>query len=130
MATKTIRKVSEAAIEIKEGVVLDTLITNSSTDAPSVRAVNEALSGLTTTTLDITITSDMWVQEGTLYKATIPWAGITENHIVDVNFNLESLELASDVKNYTESGTNCFYLYSDNVVTNTLIAKAYAKVVI
>ena len=81
--------------------------------------------------LDISVTSDMWLLDETtsLYKATITWNGITSNHVVDVVFDLQSLDKASDVKNYTESGTDCFYLYSDSVIADTLTGAAYAKVV-
>ena len=82
--------------------------------------------------LDVTITSDMWVLDETtaLYKATIAWDGITPNYKVNMVFDLVSLDVASSVKNYTETGDDCFYLYSSSVVADTLTGKAYAKVVL
>ena len=82
--------------------------------------------------LTLSIASNAWVLDSTtgLYKATISWSGITSNHVVDVVFDLPSIELASDVINYTNTAKNCFYLYSSSVVSNTLTGVAYAKVVI
>lgn len=80
---------------------------------------------------DIEITSDMWVfdEAENLYKATIEWNGITVNHKVDMNFDIPSLELASDVINYTNTSENCFFLYSSSAIADTLTGVAYAKVV-
>lgn len=80
---------------------------------------------------DLAIDPDEWILDESLnlYKAIVSWSGLTANHKVDVCLDLESLDLAVGMKNYTESEVGCFYLYSSDVITSTLTGKAYARMV-
>ena len=99
--------------------------------ATDINLITTEINSMKCITKELSITSGMWKLDSTtnLYKATISWSGITSNHRIDVIFDLPSIELASDVINYTDSSTDYFYLYSDKVVENTLTGKAYAKIV-
>ena len=79
MQTKNIIKVSAPTSKLPEGLVMDTMNGNSAVNAPSIRAVNEAVAGLQSEKVyNYTILASNWV--GNTY--TIEHSSITSDNRV------------------------------------------------
>lgn len=72
---------------------------------------------------DVTIAVDDWLSYNGIYKAFIPYEGMTADDIVNVNFHKESVQEAinSGVLGYTDTIEGGFELYSNFKPTTDLI---------